>query len=109
MKFNVYLDDERQGPGNKYYNKEYNWDQWVICRHIDQVKYFLENGLVRDLSLDHDLGESTETGDLNPTGSDLVRWMIENNCWPKGEIMIHSQNIIEAQQMRDDIDRFRPK
>ncbi len=107
--FNVFLDDWRPGPYNRHDNPDPGWDKWVICRHVDQVKRFLELGLVNDLSLDHDLGQSTDTGKLNPDGGDLVKWMIETNTWPKGQISIHSANITEAMNMKADIDRFRPK
>jgi len=36
-----------------------------------------------------------------------VKWMIENNTWPKGDITIHSSHFTEAKNMKADIDRFR--
>ena len=107
--FNVYLDDWRSGPRNTYNEPDPDWDQWIICRHVDQVKYLLELGLVHKLSLDHDLGTNTITGELNPDGSALVKWMIEENKWPKGEITIHSENYTAAKNMKADLDRFRPR
>lgn len=107
--FNVFLDDWKPGPTNKAGAGEPDplWHEWVVCRHIDQVKKLLELGLVNNLSLDHDLGVRTDTGELNPDGGELVKWMIENSTWPKGEITIHSSHFTEAKNMKADIDRFR--
>jgi hypothetical protein len=110
--FNVYMDDNRIGPGSDYTASDFHvsvgWEKWVIVRSVKSVKELLQSGLVNDLSLDHDMAYNSETGKENENGSDLVRWMIEEGHWPKGLITIHSQNHIKAQQMRDDINRFRP-
>lgn len=109
--FNVYLDDNRKGPNNDFDKPpEKGWENWVIARSVLSVQELLCACLVNDLSLDHDLGMSSERPEVeNPNGLYLVKWMIENNIWPKGNITIHSQNIGEAQKMKADIDRFRPK
>jgi len=108
--FNVYLDDIRSGPinsaggqliGSDAYGFTYpDWHQWVVCRSMKCVQELLECGLVRDLSLDHDLGE-----DL-PTGYDLCKWMVESNYWPKGDIFIHSQNPVGMRNMKELVDRY---
>lgn len=108
--FNVYLDDMRAGPintdggvliGDAAYGFSWpDWHNWIICRSVDQVKILLHNGLVDNLSLDHDLGQ-----DL-PTGYDLVKWMVENDCWPKGDITIHSANPVGAKNMKEMVDRY---
>src|SRR5574337_895123 len=111
--FNVYLDDSRIGPCSDYEASDFHitvgWENWAIVRSVKIVKELLTAGLVNDLSLDHDMAYNSETGKENENGANLVRWMIENNTYPKGIITIHSQNLIKAQQMRDDLNRFRPK
>lgn len=106
--FNVYLDDDRSGPGNHFGDVSIGWENWVIARSVQSVQELLNLGLVNDLSLDHDLGYNSKSGELNANGRTLVMWMIENNIWPKGEITIHSQNLIKAIEMKADIDKFRP-
>lgn len=104
---NIYLDDNRKGPSNEFDNTQEGWENWVIVRSVENAKLLLKAGLVENLSLDHDLGIDADKIEL-PNGSDLVKFMIGENCWPTGEITIHSQNLIAAQQMKADIDRFRP-
>ncbi|MFL6658149.1 MAG: cyclic-phosphate processing receiver domain-containing protein [Massilia sp.] len=57
----VYLDDERATP-----------DGWVRAYWPDEVIALLETGQVRELSLDHDLGD-----DVRGTGYDVVLWVEE--------------------------------
>jgi hypothetical protein len=106
--FNVYLDDIRAGPYNDFNFPNSGWENWVVVRHVSVVQELLNLGLVRDLSLDHDLGINVEESTEHPNGSVLVRWMIETGTWPSGMITIHSQNLLAAQQMKADIDKFRP-
>lgn len=105
--FNVYLDDLRIGPFNEGdgYPIWENWHEWIICRSVEQVKFLLVKSVVNNLSLDHDLGKD-EKGKELLSGSDLVKWMIEKNTWPKGDITIHSAHIGKALQMKEDIDRY---
>jgi len=107
--FNLYLDDSRMGPNNGFESVDIGWEGWVIARSTESVKTLLLAGLVNDLSLDHDMGyDSQDIGRMNPDGKSLVMWMVEENCWPKGIITIHSANIYRAQEMKELIDRYRP-
>ena len=102
------MDDNRPGPNNMEDCILYGWEDWVIVRSAENVKKLLQMGLVNDLSLDHDMGINSKTSEENTNGRQLVLWMINENKWPKGVITIHSQNLKRAQDMKDDIDRFRP-
>jgi len=106
--FNLYLDDLRPGP---YNNDIYEgWEDWVIVRSIANAKTLLLTGLVNDMSLDHDMGyDSRKSKQPNPDGKSLVMWMVEENCWPKGIITIHSAHIGRAKEMKELIDRYRPQ
>lgn len=107
---NVYLDDLRCGPNNDWERRTCGWEGWVIVRSVENVKVLLKAGLVDNLSLDNDMGfNSMVLGQLNLTGKDLVLWMVSENIWPKGTITIHSENFICARDMKELIDRFRPK
>ena len=65
---NLYLDDLRDCP-----------DGFVVARNMEEAIHYLKNYNVNILSLDHDLGMNEETGELLPTGYDLVKYMCENN------------------------------
>jgi hypothetical protein len=105
---NVYLDDCRTGPFNEMFCPPAGWEDWVIVRSVENAKALLSAGLVDKMSLDHDLGQNSITGELNPDGKKLVLWMVETNTWPKGRVDIHSQNFNRAVEMRELIDRYRP-
>ena len=83
----IFLDDTRE-PGDVYTES----GKWVVARDIETVKSWLYKGLVRNMSLDHDLG-------LPETGYDLLCWMEATNTWPKGDIVVHSKNVVGRQNM----------
>lgn len=87
---NLYVDDVRVCPS----------DYWVVARTVDQAKWYLTNTDVYQCSLDHDMGEGL------PTGTDLVRWMIETGNWPTVKPMVHSDNPYGARRMRGLIDQW---
>ena len=75
----VFLDDERATP-----------DGWTRTYWPDEVIALLKTGQVRELSLDHDLGD-----DARGTGYDVVLWIkqavaLEGFVPPK--ISVHSAN-----------------
>lgn len=79
MNERVYLDDERVTP-----------DGWTRTYWPDEVIALLKTGQVRELSLDHDLGD-----DERGTGYDVVLWIeeavaLEGFAPPK--ISVHSAN-----------------
>lgn len=79
MNERVYLDDERVTP-----------DGWTRTYWPDEVIASLKTGQVRELSLDHDLGD-----DERGTGYDVVLWIeeavaLEGFAPPK--ISVHSAN-----------------
>lgn len=76
---NVYLDDEREAPAG-----------WLRAYWPDEVIAFLKSGKVKQLSLDHDLGN-----DNKGTGYDVLLW-IERAVFIDGfvppTIAVHSAN-----------------
>lgn len=82
----IYLDDERPCP-----------DGWTPARWPEDVISLLEGGQVRELSLDHDLGD-----DVRGTGYDVVLW-IEEAVATRGFvppiIRVHSANASARQKM----------
>lgn len=99
--FNIYLDDIRIGPKAPMSdNVKTDWANWVICRHVDQVKSMLANGMVEDMSLDHDLGLE------NPSGYDLCKWMVEYKMYPKGDIYLHSSNPVGIKNMKELLENY---
>lgn len=75
----VYLDDERVAPQG-----------WVQVRWPDEAIELLKTGEVRDLSLDHDLGD-----DARGTGYDVLLWIEEQVMCKQfipPSIRVHSAN-----------------
>lgn len=112
----MWLDDVRPAP-----------DGWKHVETVDQAKSLLLANRVSDASLDHDLGPCTAClGGLSPldylvehsylssemlvckhgnTGTDLVRWMAEQDVWPINKPHVHSMNPDGAARMRSIIDK----
>jgi hypothetical protein len=82
----LFLDDERFPPGTG--------EGWDIVRNMaDATTYMRARGCPSFISFDHDLGED------QPTGYDLVNWMIERDLDENGRFIpvdfdfyVHSQN-----------------
>lgn len=83
----VYLDDERVAP-----------DGWVQVRWPNEAIDLLKTGKVKELSLDHDLGD-----DARGTGYDVLLWLEEqvfNRKMKPPEITIHSANSSARRKMQ---------
>lgn len=75
----LFVDDERAAPAN-----------WDLCRSAEEAIFILSfaylcGDTIRRLSLDHDLGYTTDT--IMP----VLHWMRENSFWPK-ELYVHTAN-----------------
>ncbi|MCS7461139.1 cell division protein FtsJ [Paenibacillus doosanensis] len=77
----VFLDDMRACPKG-----------FVSARTAEECKLLLEDGEVDVLSLDFDLGWD------QPTGMDVVLFMIAKQCYPR-EIYLHSSSISGRRSM----------
>ena len=87
-KINLYLDDLRDCP-----------ESFILARTIEEAKYYLENFVVRILSLDHDLGID-EKGNLLPIGYDLVKYVCENGL-RADNIYLHTDNPVGRLNMHE--------
>lgn len=117
---NVWLDDLRPEPAG-----------WVRCRTAAEAVTLMLNHAdeVDHMSLDHDLGELPLCHDctwsingceaapdeckckchgIAPTGYDFVKWMAENEIWPRHKPMLHTQNPVGRANMKATIDRYFP-
>ncbi len=106
---NLWLDDSRPAP-----------PEWLRVATVRNAKRLLEAGLVRELSLDYDLGwcaECLEQGEHRknsgrrhcehtPTGYDLVQWMAETEHWPVAPPTVHSGNVEGGARMLGVIARY---
>ena len=84
----VYLDDERQTP-----------EGWVSCLWPDEVIQLLKEGLVEEISLDHDLGCKFNR---ERTGYDVLLWIEESVFFDKylpPKINIHTANVAARLRM----------
>ena len=82
----VYLDDERPTP-----------EGWETARWPDEVIQMLETGDVKELSLDHDLGD-----DKRGTGYDVILWIEEavvTKDFRPPLIKVHSANVSAREKM----------
>ena len=91
----VYLDDTREAPAG-----------WVRAHTPEEVIELLKSGGVEGLSLDHDLGLTSDAGER--TGYDVLRWLEEavaTGAWmfPLPEIRIHSANPVGRRRMEQAI------
>lgn len=92
----VWLDDSRPAPSG-----------WMHLRSVEAVQQLLSARLVRELSLDHDLGwcaaciregAHLRTGSERhcphtATGYDLCVWMSDTGTWPAVPPAVHSGNL----------------
>lgn len=96
----VWLDDEAVRDPS---------DRWTVVRTVDEAIELLKVGDVDVISLDHDLGDKRQDPyPVEITGKLVVKWMIENNVFPKF-INVHSHNPDESKWMFADLSRFAPK
>ena len=82
----VYLDDERPTP-----------DGWTRVYWPDEAIALLETGQVREISLDHDLGD-----DQRGTGYDVILWIekaVALRSFKPPKILVHSANASARQKM----------
>jgi hypothetical protein len=112
----LWVDDHRAAPRG-----------WRRVRSVAAAKVYLEQGLVTDISLDHDMGacpactargrhigRMTRPGNTFydycshvPSGYDLCLWMEQTGRWPRGSVRVHSANPAGARRMLDVIERSR--
>lgn len=91
---NVYLDDERVAP-----------EGWIQCRWSDEVIELLKTGNVKQISLDHDLGD-----DDRGTGYDVVKWLEEAvimHDFVPPVVTVHSANPSAVHKMMLGLDTIR--
>jgi hypothetical protein len=112
----LWVDDHRAAPRG-----------WRSVRSVASAKVYLEQGLVTDISLDHDMGACAECtargrhiGRMTrrgntfydycahvPSGYDLCLWMEQTGRWPRGSVRVHSANRACARRMLAVIERSR--
>lgn len=105
----VWLDDSRPAPPG-----------WLRVTTVRNARRLVEAGLVREISLDYDLGWCADcishgehlksSGrrhcEHTPTGYDLVAWMAESGRWPASPPTVHSGNIEGGARMLGLIARY---
>lgn len=116
----LWLDDVRPAPIG-----------WVRAVNTAEAKIFAETRIIEEMSLDHDLGplplceaceqanfagEYCDLGaetcrcschrELQPTGYDFVKWMVETGHWPTTKPRVHSANPVGRMNMEALINRY---
>jgi hypothetical protein len=105
----LWLDDSRPAPPS-----------WLRVTTVRNAQRMLEARLVRELSLDYDLGWCADciahgehmkhSGrrhcEHTPTGYDLVQWMAETEHWPTAPPTVHSGNVEGGARMLGMIARY---
>lgn len=82
----VYLDDIRKPPAG-----------WKLVKWPDEAIKLLKTGQVKEISLDHDLGD-----DERGTGYDVVLWIEKQvviNKFNPPKIKVHSANVSARKKM----------
>jgi hypothetical protein len=91
----LYLDDVREAPE----------EGWIVVRDVESAIKFLKTNKVKELSVDHDLGDDTPY-----TGYDLLEWLEEEVAHGKSTIRvpekmkIHSANPAVRTKMKQAIE-----
>jgi hypothetical protein len=88
---NLWLDDVREPPAG-----------WYWAKTAKEAASIMLSTPIEYASLDHDLGHRKYDGTW------LVKWMIENDIWPKHKPGVHSANLYAAQRMLGLIKQFGP-
>lgn len=106
----LFLDDRLNPPD----------DTWTLVRTAEDALLLLDDPSVdvECASLDHDLGQCAAcegSGDRpdapancrhKMTGYDLVKWMAENDVWPRFKPAVHSANPVGRANMIATIERY---
>ena len=94
----LYLDDIR-------IPKTEGWD--IIRTYEEFVSWITKNGIPKEISFDHDLGEIDEK-----TGYDCAKWLCEY-CWTNGlplpEFNCHSANPVGRENILSILNNFKEK
>lgn len=79
----------------------------VICKDVESAKEaYLQRESWDLLLLDHDLGGEIYVDPLEPnTGTQFVRWLMQQVRPPRCRVIIHSHNHQAAQGMESDLTR----
>jgi hypothetical protein len=114
----LWVDDHRAAPRG-----------WRSVRSVAAAKVYLEQGIVTDISLDHDMGACPECtargrhiGRMTrrgntfydycshvPSGYDLCLWLEQTGRWPRRSVRVHSANPAGARRMLAVIERSRER
>jgi hypothetical protein len=113
MKYQIFLDDERNPSdvfwANEYMLNKYRDESWIICRNKMQFisAIFDHNKIVPSfISFDHDLGDN------EPTGYDILKWMIEMDMdnvitIPEDfDFFVHSKNPIGERNIKSYLSNY---
>lgn len=106
IKVKLWLDDIRPAPDNT----------WTVAKTAKEAMDILSMEDVDVADLDHDLGICDSCLGSNGmdrpdcpcsmTGYDVVKFMAENNIWPKHGTYVHSMNPVGRQNMLEVIKRY---
>ena len=96
----LWLDDIRPAPPG-----------WTWVKTAVKAAELIKSGVVDIASLDHDLGSlegGMYGGSEAPTGYDLVKWMVRENCFPR-VVRVHSANPVGRMNMVETLKRYKPE
>jgi hypothetical protein len=99
----IWLDDEPEAPARAALFPAS--EGWVHCRWPADVIEHLKTGQVKELSLDHDLGESNGAHSHPRTGMDVLTWLEQEvgfGRWthPLPRVRLHTQNPVGRDNMK---------
>lgn len=108
----LWIDDVRPAP-----------EGWEWATNFDEAVAAFKNGEVTHASFDHDLGFYKGAEDVtwdhttwkfgnyhhsDPTGYDLILWVVQEDMWPTEGCAVHSLNPVGHRAICDTIERYGP-
>jgi hypothetical protein len=109
----LWLDDERRPPSFSDCGLHWTW-----AKTADEAIEILKTGTVEFASLDHDLcdkhyyifelevrGMAQVDLNVEGTGMTVLKWIQENDMWPKEGIRIHTMNTVRKPIMIEEVEK----
>ena len=91
----IWLDDERPVPN----------DTWTLCMSSGEAMHWLRTGCVKEISLDHDLGDETKVGNGYMVISYIEEQMVLNPYFKVPKVIkIHTANPVARKRMQQCLD-----
>jgi hypothetical protein len=107
MSYAMFIDDERVPLDVTWMSTDFAYNNWVICRNLNEVLYTIAaRGMPDLISFDHDLGNN------EPTGFDITKKLVDMDLdgdikFPdKFDFEVHSKNPVGAENIKSYLNNY---